>query len=72
MGSNIHLCKYNVVLEKSPLFCILTLYGIKTKNNFCSDPFSPESVRFLKTSMLSVEEKYPGGTNVSSEEGIYT
>lgn len=36
------------------------------------DPFSPESVRFLKTSMLSVEEKYPGETNVSSEEGIYT
>lgn len=45
---------------------------LKQKNKFCSDPFSPESVRFLKTSMLSVEEKYPGETNVSSEEGIYT
>ncbi|XP_052698297.1 uncharacterized protein LOC128176193 [Crassostrea angulata] len=42
-------------------------YDDKIDLQLC-DPFSPESVRFLKTSMLSVEEKYPGGTNVSSEE----
>lgn len=38
--------------------------------NFCSDPFSPESVRFLKKSKIAAEENYSGESNVYSEEGI--